>query len=318
MLEITCPNCQKTLDLSFIIGQKKIEKNPTTCHICNRPYDKVRNEVADLPSANKPKRKRNRNPNPQSNESLPKKTMEEILLLKKKKEIILSGETKVCKKCEQDKPVERYITYLKKSGNPYTNIVCMDCMNAYGRESYAKNKEKHKLRCQKRYLSKEGREAMAKRTRQTMDENPEYYKALRAFHAQKPEKKLARRIRNRLAKFLKAQSTKTSAFIGCSGQELRQHFESKFQRGMSWENYGYGVGKWVIDHIKPISLFNIKEREERYSANHYSNLQPLWYVQNDAKSDNYDPDHPMGWHGLNSLISDEDKALLSERLGYKF
>lgn len=297
MVNIECPNCQKTLDLSFVISQKKLEKNPTTCHICNRPYDKV-----EMEATYRPKRKRNRSPNPQSNEPLPKKTKEEILLLKKKKEIILSGETKICTKCKSPKPIERYCSQKTARGNSYKVTMCIDCMNAYSRARYPSIKERQKLKG-KEYRSKEEvKAAVAERVRQTRKENPEYYKALRAFNSQKPEVRLARSVRKRLLEFLKTQSSRVSGFMGCTGQELKQHFESKFQQGMSWDNYGYGKDKWVIDHIKPICLFDRLDKDDLKRASHYSNLQPLWYFQNEAKSNNYDPDHPMGWHGLDALI----------------
>ena len=55
----------------------------------------------------------------------------------------------------------------------------------------------------------------------------------------------------------------------------------KFSKGMNWKNYG----KWHVDHIRPVSKFNLKNRKERNDAFHYSNLQPLWARENLKKSD---------------------------------
>lgn len=74
--------------------------------------------------------------------------------------------------------------------------------------------------------------------------------------------------------------------VGCTMDELKAHIESKFQPGMSWSNYGlYG---WHIDHIRPISSFDLAIESNIYEAWHYSNLQPLWATDNLKKSNRYE------------------------------
>ncbi len=60
--------------------------------------------------------------------------------------------------------------------------------------------------------------------------------------------------------------------IGCSRDELMAHLESKFSPEMSWENYG---SFWEIDHIVPVSRFDIFTHSGRLQCYHFSNLQPL-------------------------------------------
>lgn len=64
--------------------------------------------------------------------------------------------------------------------------------------------------------------------------------------------------------------------LGCTAEELKIYLESKFQGGMSWENRTL----WHIDHIIPLSSFNLNDKEEFKKACHYSNLQPLWAEDN--------------------------------------
>ena len=68
--------------------------------------------------------------------------------------------------------------------------------------------------------------------------------------------------------------------LGCTLMELMDHLESKFQDGMNWENYG----EWHIDHIKPLSMFDLTNEEDFKIAVHYKNLQPLWAIDNLKKS----------------------------------
>ena len=58
--------------------------------------------------------------------------------------------------------------------------------------------------------------------------------------------------------------------------EFKKHLEKQFDVGMTWNNYG----EWEIDHIKPISLFNLNNDEELFECCNYNNLQPLWKKEN--------------------------------------
>ena len=72
---------------------------------------------------------------------------------------------------------------------------------------------------------------------------------------------------------------------GCSEEFLVKYLESKFKKGMSWKNHGYRG--WHIDHIVPISKFNLLDEAQVLKANNYKNLQPLWAKENMFKSDKY-------------------------------
>lgn len=87
--------------------------------------------------------------------------------------------------------------------------------------------------------------------------------------------------RRRVSSFLKKSDDKFSKEIGCNVKEFKAYIESKFQEGMSWENYG----KWHVDHIYPLSAA-YKEGEQSFlKACHYTNLQPLWASENIKKGD---------------------------------
>lgn len=108
----------------------------------------------------------------------------------------------------------------------------------------------------------------------------EYMKKL----SQTPKYKLINTMRARLNEYLKQRGYKkdrrTFNVIGCSPDDLRNHIESQFVEGMSWENYSHTT--WHIDHIIPISSAN--NQEEIYKLSHYTNLRPLWAKENYEKS----------------------------------
>jgi len=95
--------------------------------------------------------------------------------------------------------------------------------------------------------------------------------------------KLKNNLRGRINSFLKARKitkkNKTIEIVGCSPEFLKEYLEKKFVDGMSWDNRS----QWHIDHIIPLS--SAKNEEEIYKLCHYTNLQPLWAIDNLKKTD---------------------------------
>jgi len=98
--------------------------------------------------------------------------------------------------------------------------------------------------------------------------------------------KIEQSLRSRMFKCLKGEY-KSKNFIlsfGCSIEEFKQHLERQFTFGMNWKNWGYG---WHIDHIKPVSKFDLTEVEEQKKCFYYTNLQPLWAIENIKKGNKF-------------------------------
>lgn len=92
-------------------------------------------------------------------------------------------------------------------------------------------------------------------------------------------------LRSRLNKALRLNLKVGSSIkdLGCSSTFLKTYLESLFQPGMTWENYGNRVGKWSVDHIIPLSKVDLTNREEFLKVCHYTNLQPMWHIDNSRK-----------------------------------
>ncbi len=64
--------------------------------------------------------------------------------------------------------------------------------------------------------------------------------------------------------------------IGCTLDELSRWIEQQFEPGMDFDN----LGEWEVDHVKPLSTFDLSDAAQYAEALHYTNLRPRW------KSDN--------------------------------
>jgi hypothetical protein len=115
--------------------------------------------------------------------------------------------------------------------------------------------------------------------------NGRHNAAMRAYRAANPMLRVTDNLRRRLNALLRG-TQKTSgvmALVGCSIKELRAHLESKFEPWMSWDNYGFGPGKWVVDHIRPCASFNMLDQSGQAECFRLSNLRPLCWKQNNRK-----------------------------------
>ena len=100
--------------------------------------------------------------------------------------------------------------------------------------------------------------------------------------------KIKTNLRRRINEVLtRNKNTKrTIEFLDCSISQLWDFLESKFQPGMSKENYGvYG---WHIDHKIPCAAFDLRCPVQQLACFHYSNLQPLWAKDNIKKGAKYE------------------------------
>ena len=169
-------------------------------------------------------------------------------------------------------------------------------MTTYNKEYYQKNKDKI-LRSNKKYRDKN-----KEKIRRIIDDwnrlHPEKLKEYEARRYQKHKKRrnaatlqrfksryskdpnfrLANVIRLRIRNAVKRQYRVSSSLelLGCTIEEVRNYLTSKFVPGMTWENYG----EWHIDHILPCSSFDLTKEAEQKKCFHYTNLQPLWAIDN--------------------------------------
>ena len=147
----------------------------------------------------------------------------------------------------------------------------------------------------------------ASHKKETSIRNKEYRKKYKASHKQEIRESSNKRqkikkatdlnfkilcnLRTRILGALKrnSKSASTKELLGCTIAQLKQHLKSQFTKGMTWKNHGNGwLGKkeWHIDHIIPCASFDLSKASEQKECFHYSNLQPLWALDNLIKGSN--------------------------------
>lgn len=100
-----------------------------------------------------------------------------------------------------------------------------------------------------------------------------------------PLYKLEAYLRSRVHTALRVKGykkkTKMYFLLGADFAFIKNYLEDQFREGMSWDNYG----QWHVDHRKPLAT--AQNEEELLALFHYSNLQPLWAVENLKKNSFY-------------------------------
>jgi len=195
--------------------------------------------------------------------------------------------------------------YKKEYDKEY-NLKNKEKIKEYAKEYYLKNKEKkaiyylenreHKLKISKKFYL-ENRERVLHKQK-ILGDTPEYKQYRRDYNAKNLETsrnrersryqtdinfRLRKICRNRVRRAVSGfdKSASTMELIGCTGDELRQHLESKFEPWMNWENQG--LGGWDIEHIKACANFDLADPEQQRACFNWSNLQPMEHIANMKK-----------------------------------
>jgi len=120
-------------------------------------------------------------------------------------------------------------------------------------------------------------------SKQNRDNNSQNWKYQRAEYKRNRYSEdiifnLKERCRSRTRAFFKWQgktkSKTTQDLLGCDWETLKNHIESQFVDGMSWDN----KEEWHIDHIIPLA--SATTEKEVCALSNYKNLQPLWIEDN--------------------------------------
>jgi hypothetical protein len=218
----------------------------------------------------------------------------------------LDMETKKCNMCNENKTIDMFARNGKSLRSYCKKCRCIqeaerrkanfEAYKEKDKKYYEANKEEVILK-NKQYRSV-NRDTIRLQKKKYYEENKEkilqYHTSnksrrnerIRKKSLEDPCYKIKATLRARIHDVLKNTKVhKTNKLIGCSKHETQEWLEFQFGSSYCWETYGT---KWHIDHVIPISFFNIQDEYEQRLCFNWTNLRPLNAKDNLQKSSKID------------------------------
>lgn len=205
-----------------------------------------------------------------------------------------------CTRCLEDKPATAEFFHPHKMGKYGLHSLCRPCKKED--DAHRRNRPDQKARQQSwRDANREKVNAYNKQYRDEGYSSTEHVASWRAKNLEHARAtcrerqrhrratdikyRLKGRMSARLHDMLKGKAGKRSEdLLGYTMDELKQHIERQFTKGMSWDKVRRGVIE--IDHIIPVREFNITSYDDPDFAMCWalSNLRPMWAKDNRSKN----------------------------------
>ena len=204
--------------------------------------------------------------------------------------MISESEIKMCDKCTQTKPIDKYRKYHE---NSYSKT-CKKCLNEVDKikkkNLRRKKAETFLAKCEKcnqeKTLKEFSKLKKFYKKKICLSCYPEFLKQQKTEWCRKESKNnINYRLKKSLASRLRTvliKNDSTMNYIGCNIQYLREWFEYNFTLEMNWENYG---SYWSIDHIIPVCKFDLTVEDEKLKCWNWSNLMPVTVNFNSSKKE---------------------------------
>lgn len=267
------------------------QRQPKTCLICNKEFVPTNNgqkfcckECKEIFYNNK------------KQTEYQSKTQTKICTRCKQEFQTTKSTQKLCPNCIEGKPFTKICEYCGKEFETTTNKFkyCSDLCNS---RAFAK---RHKVTlppvicpiCKQEFIPTRINQTICNSEKCKRQQAQNY---LNERYKNNPEFRLANILRTNLRRCLSLcydtqKKDHTFTILGYTPNDLKQHLEKQFKKGMNWGNQGT---YWEIDHIKEIDTFNFilpngeTDYEQIKLANSLENLQPLTIEEHRKKSVEY-------------------------------
>lgn len=228
---------------------------------------------------------------------------------------------KQCKKCNQDKELIHFYSHHNKN-------ICKNCLNESRRNKYSsdesfRNKKikesvKHKqIKKEKRDLTKQQYQEqigidnkLCKYCKEIKPKSRFRHNRLKCKDCERdnPTEKLKRNVRGRIHYAVNKKELHTEEYLGCSNKQY-----------LKWLlNYNpiYNLDnrcEWHIDHVIPLSTFNLNDLEQQLIAFNWRNTMPFSAVENLSKNNKILQDQVknhyeklIDYHDKNNIIMPQE------------
>ena len=230
----------------------------------------------------------------------------------------------ICNKCGIDKSINEF--HKRGDIKDGYFVICKSCRSKKSKQYSEKNKEKiskynkkwyennreKKLKKNKEWVEKN--KEKYKKIRYEYRQKPEIKEKIRKVakkwdknHSEQKNERMRKyrnKVKNTISFRLKNMMSaaiyhslkrnkkghRWEKLVGYTVDKLREHIEMQFEPWMNWDNWGIlnnNKNKWQIDHIRPISSFDITDEKCENFRKCWSlkNLRPLKASENIRKKD---------------------------------
>ena len=180
--------------------------------------------------------------------------------------------------------------YIIKNGKSL-HSKCKTCCSIVNKENQKKRDKDKKNKYNKSYYLKYKADIFLQNREQKNAYQRDYYLKNKSIIFEKEKYRyhndikfrLSKIYKNRLTSYIKGENN-SMKYLKCDLVELQNFIEIQFNKDMSWENKGT---VWELDHVVPISKFNLEKLNHIETCFHWCNLKPLYKSDNRKKSNKF-------------------------------
>jgi hypothetical protein len=200
---------------------------------------------------------------------------------------------KICTGCNRELSLDNFYNTTRKTQNGLVIVKmprCKQCKYDEQKKYRENNLEKLQKRDAIYHQKVKDRRRLLEIERLKTPEGKEKLREYRRMYRKKkseedPTFKLHQNLRKRIWKCIEKKSKSSKIYLGCTIEEYKDWIEFTMEDGMTWDNYG---SVWNIDHVIPISKFDLTKEEEISKAFNWKNTCARNSGENFSKKDKID------------------------------